>query len=233
LDTAAGDYLVLLNPDTVVVGGALGILLEFMSQTPSAGICGPRLVYEDGSFQHSAFHFPSLAQAFFDFFPMHPRLQESRLNGRYPRSRYLAGQAFAIDHPLGACMVLRREAVSQVGGLDEQFFMYCEEVDWAMRIRHAGWSVYCVPEAEVIHYSAQSTRQFCDEMFVALWRSRFRLFDKHYGRSYNWAARWIVRLGLRRSALSARRRSEAGSISQLDMEGRLAAYRRVRDLTYE
>jgi GT2 family glycosyltransferase len=232
LDRATGHYLVLLNPDTVLVDGALEVLLSFMGETESAGMCGPRLVYQDGSFQHSAFRFPTLAQAFFDFFPVHPRLLDSRLNGRYPREWYASGRPFAIDHPLGACMTLRAEAVRQVGGLDEQFFMYCEEVDWAMRIARAGWGIYCVPKAEVIHYAGQSTRQFRDEMFVALWRSRFLLFAKHYGRTYNWAARRIVRLGLRHSATSARRQAATGSISQQELQGRLAALRRVGDLSY-
>jgi hypothetical protein len=233
LRRARGQFVVLLNPDTLVIENALGTLLKFMDQTPAVGLCGPRLVYEDGSFQHSAFRFPSLAQALFDFFPVHARLQESWLNGRYPRSLYLVRQPFAIDHPLGACMMVRREAVAQVGGLDEQFFMYCEEVDWAMRIKQAGWGIYCVPAAEVVHYGARSTRQFRGQMFVALWRSRFRLFAKHHGRAYNWAARCIVRLGLWRAAMTARQQVAAGLISQQDMEGRLAAYQRVRNLTYE
>jgi N-acetylglucosaminyl-diphospho-decaprenol L-rhamnosyltransferase len=233
LEKTAGQYVVLLNPDTVVINSALGLLLEFMRQRPTVGMCGPRLVYEDGSFQHSAFHFPSLAQAFLDFFPLHARLQESRLNGRYPRWLYLAGQPFPVDHPLGACMMVRRQVVSQVGGLDEQYFMYCEEVDWAMRIKQADWQVYCVPAAEVVHYGARSTRQFRDEMFVALWRSRFRLFARHYGRGYNWAMRRIVRLGLWRAGVSIKRQAEAGLVSELEMEGHLAAYQRVRGLTYE
>jgi len=180
LHLTQGRFVALLNPDTVVLDNALGILLEFMLQTPAAGMCGPELVYQNGSFQHSAFRFPSLAQVLLDFFPLHSRLQESRVNGRYPRSLYRAGQPFCIDHPLGACMMVAREVVDQVGGLDERFFMYCEEVDWAMRIKRAGWRIYCVPAAGVVHYGAQSTRQFRDEMFVALWRSRFRLFNKHY-----------------------------------------------------
>ncbi len=229
---ARGRYLVLLNPDTVLRSDALGTLLRFMDDAPSAGMAGPRLVYADGSFQHSAFRFPALAQAFFDFFPVHHRLLNSRLNGRYPRSLYASGHPFAIDHPLGACMMVRRQAVEQVGLMDERFFMYCEEIDWVMRIKRAGWGVYCVPAAEVVHYAGQSTRQFRDEMFVALWRSRFRLFAKHYGPFHNWAVRLIVRAGLRSEAGRARRQAETGVISERELAGRLAAYERVREMTY-
>ena len=232
LAETSGRCVVLLNPDTILRGDALGTLLRFMDSTPSAGMAGPRLVYPDGRFQHSAFRFPSLAQAFFDFFPLHHRLLESRLNGRYPRSLYASGHPFAIDHPLGACMMVRRQVVEQVGDMDEQFFIYCEEVDWAMRIKRAGWDVYCVPVAEVVHYVGQSTRQFRDEMFVALWRSRFRLFAKHYGPSYNWAVRRIVRLGLWHEAEQARRQAQAGFLSPKELARRLAAYAQVREMTH-
>jgi GT2 family glycosyltransferase len=227
---SSGRYVVLLNPDTTLRGNALGTLLGFMDRTPSAGMAGPRLVFGDGSFQHSAFEFPSLAQAFFDFFPVHHRLTESSLNGRYPRSLYASGDPFAIDHPLGACMMVRRAVIEQVGGLDEQFFMYCEEVDWAMRIKEAGWDVFCVPAAEVVHHAAQSTRQSRDAMFVALWRSRFRLFAKHYGPFYNWAVRRIVLAGLWREARQARRQADRGLISGDELAGRLATYAHVRRL---
>ena len=233
LAQASGRYMVLLNPDTVVRGDALGALVEFLDSRPSVGMAGPRLAYTDGSFQHSAFRFPSLAQVFLDFFHVHHRLYDSRLNGRYPRALYESGCPFAIDHPLGACMMVRRQALQQVGGLDEHFFMYCEEVDWAMRMKQAGWGVYCVPGAQVIHHAGQSTRQFRDRMFVALWRSRFRLFAKHYGPVFNWVVQRIVRAGLRHAADQARSEAAAGMISDPELEGRLAAYERVREMTHE
>ena len=232
LSMMRGRYALLLNPDTELRSDALGILLRFMDDTPSAGMAGPRLLYADGGFQHSAFHFPSLFQVFFDFFPLHHRLLNSRLNGRYPRSLYASGQPFVIDHPLGACMMVRRQVIEQVGLLDEQFFMYCEEIDWAIRIKRAGWGIYCVPAAEVVHYAGQSTRQFRHKMFVALWHSRFRLFAKHYGPFCNWAVRLIVRAGLRYEARRAHRLAKAGLISEQELAGRLAAYERVREMTY-
>ncbi len=233
LEKTVGQHVLLLNPDTELRGDALQTLLGFMENTPSAAMAGPRLLYADGSFQHSAFRFPSLSQAFFDFFPLHHSLQESRWNGRYPRSSYLSRQPFPVDHPLGACMMVRRQAIERVGGMDEQFFMYCEEVDWAMRMRCAGWQIYCVPGAEVVHYSGQSTKQFRDEMYVALWRSRFRLYAKHYGQLYNWAVRRIVRMGLWREEGRARHQAKAGILEDESLCDRLAAYRQVREMTHE
>jgi N-acetylglucosaminyl-diphospho-decaprenol L-rhamnosyltransferase len=219
-------YALLLNPDTEVQGDALGTLVRFMDGNPRVGVAGAKLLYPDGRVQHSAFAFPTLTQALFDFFPIHHRLLNSRLNGRYPL-RWYDGSPFPVDHPLGACLMARREAIEQVGLLDERFFIYCEEIDWCIRFKGAGWEVYCVPQAEVVHHVAQSTSQFRDPMFVQLWRSRFLLFQKHYSPFYRWAVRRIVRLGLARETLRARR----GEMSEEELESRLAAYREVLRLT--
>ena len=224
-------YVMLLNPDTLVSGSALTTLVHFMDENPRAGACGARLLHSDGSFQHSAFAFPTLFQVFLDFFPINYRLTDSRLNGRYPRRLYQAGKPFPIDHPLGAALMVRRETIAQVGPLDEQFFIYCEEIDWCLRIKGAGWSIWCVPKAQIVHHVAQSTSQFRDEMFAALWKSRFQLFEKHYSRLFQWAARSIVGLGLQAEARRARAAARRGEITESELTGRLRAYRQVREMS--
>ena len=230
LSGASPRHVLFLNPDTRVVGDALGEMVRFLDTTPQAGVAGARLIHGDGSFQHSAFAFPGLLQIFFDFYPLHPRLLESRLNGRYPRRLYQAGRPFAVDHPHGAALMIRAQTLAQVGGFDESFFMYCEEIDLCRRVKKAGWGIYCVPQAVIVHLAAQSTRQFRDQMFVALWRSRFLMFDKHESAAWRWAARRLVRLGLgaeRRRMTAACRR---GEISEADLQGRLAAFKEVSAL---
>ncbi|HOG47560.1 MAG TPA: glycosyltransferase family 2 protein [Anaerolineae bacterium] len=226
----APPYAMLLNPDTIVHGAALAELVAFMERAPRAGACGARLVYGDGTFQHSAFRFPTVAMAWLDFFPMHHRLLDSRLNGRYPRRLYERGEPFAIDHPLGAALLVRREAAAQVGLLDERFFMYCEEIDWCRRIKDAGWAIACVPQAEIAHLAGQSTRQFRDDMLVALWRSRYQLFARHNGRLYRWTVRAVVAAGLAREAARVRRQVRAGALDPDAAERRLRAYATVRAL---
>ena len=194
LQAATGDFLCLLNPDTELFPGALAALAAFLAAHPEVGVVGPTLLNADGTYQHAAFRFPTLPMALFDFFPVHHRLLESRMNGRYPFMLY--EQPFAMDHPLGACMLVRREACADVGLLDEQFFMYCEEIDWCRRIKQAGWAIMHVPDARVVHHGGQSTQQAAGSMFVELHRSRFRLFAKHHGRGYQWAARAIVAVGV-------------------------------------
>jgi N-acetylglucosaminyl-diphospho-decaprenol L-rhamnosyltransferase len=223
-------HVLFLNPDTRVLGDALGEMVRFLDSAPAAGAAGAALVHGDGGFQHSAFAFPGLLQIFFDFFPVHPRILDSRLNGRYPRRLYHAGRPFLVDHPLGAALMVRGKALAQVGGFDERFFMYCEEIDLCRRIRAAGWQIYNVPQARIVHLVGQSTCQFRDRMFVALWRSRFLMYEKHEGTVFIRAARWLVHLGLQAETRRTRAAYHRGEMSESELENRLAAYREVHAL---
>ncbi|MGI6368186.1 MAG: glycosyltransferase family 2 protein [Anaerolineae bacterium] len=220
-------YTLLLNPDTLVRPQALSHMLSFMDAHPTVGAAGAQLAYEDGSFQHGAFRFPNLWMILFDFWTINHRLINSRLNGRYPLRLYAGQDPFPIDHPLGAALLMRNTTLDQVGLLDEGFFMYCEEIDWCIRTRRAGWQIYCVPQARIVHLGGQSTSQFRERMFVALWQSRFRLFSKHYSPAYRTAARAILRMGLHRRARAVRRRLAQHQISAEAAARELEAYRTV------
>jgi N-acetylglucosaminyl-diphospho-decaprenol L-rhamnosyltransferase len=191
------NYVLLLNPDTIVVLGALATLVSAM-ESSGAGLAGARLVYGDGSFQHSAFAFPGLAQLFIDLFPVPARLREGRLNGRYPRSLYQGSEPFEVDHPLGASFLLHKEAIQDTGLFDERFHLYCEEIDWAMRIHQAGWHAICIPQAEIVHLEGQSTRQAKPQSIVNLWTARLKLYAKHYPPLKHWLAGKLVRTGMNR-----------------------------------
>ncbi len=99
-----------------------------------------------------------------------------------------------------------------------------------MRIKRAGWQVWCLPRAEIVHHEAKSTRQFRNEMFVELWRARLRLFEKHYSAAFRRAASAIIRTGLWAEERRARGARQAGRVTQEEMERRLAACIQVRDL---
>ncbi|MDX2140121.1 MAG: glycosyltransferase family 2 protein [Chloroflexota bacterium] len=170
----------LLNPDTITQPGATRALYDALMRDETVGLVGARLAYGDGSFQHSAFGFPGLRQLWVEFFPTPGRLIEGSFNGRYPRRLYQQPQPFPVDCVLGATMMLRREVIEQTGMFDEQFFMYCEEIDWAWRIRKAGWQVMCAPSAHVTHLGGQSTGQVRPQSVINLWTSRLQLFRKHY-----------------------------------------------------
>lgn len=192
------ETILLLNPDTIIKPGALQKMLTLMLNRPNVGIVGANLRFGDGSFQHGAYAFPGLWQLAFEFFPLPGRFYESPLNGRYPHALYTGQSPFPIDHPLGAAMLVRGAAIHQVGLLDEAYYMYVEEVDWAWRIKAAGWQAYCHPAAHIVHLGGQSTSQIKQESFLNLWRSRQRFYHSHYGGLKYKLASFLVRWGLAR-----------------------------------
>lgn len=220
----------LLNPDTEVIGEAPARLLARLRANPRVGAVGPSLRYGDGRFQHAAFAFPGLLQIAFDLFPSHPRLLESRFNGRYPRAAYAAGRPFSVDMLLGAALMVRGAAIDQVGLLDGDYFMYAEELDWCRRLKRAGWSVELVPAAEVVHHEGQSTRQFREAMFVALWQSRLRYYQKFERPMYVALIRSLLRLGMAWQARRARAAAARGALDTAQLARRLAAYAEVAAL---
>lgn len=221
------EYVLLLNPDTVVQPGAIEVLVAFLEQHPRVGAVGPRLLNPDGSVQAAAFRFPTLAMTALDLFPpgevLPGRLYNSWWHGRYPHES-AAHASFPIDHPLGACILTRRAVLEQVGLLDEQFFMYAEEVDWCYRVRAAGWAIWQEPCAQVTHVGGASTRQFRGAMQIALYRSRLRFFQKHYSRAFIRANSWIVRMGMLRVVLRDWRAYMRGQLNSDELRTRLWTY---------
>ncbi len=232
------DFVLLLNPDTQLPPDTLARMVDFMDSTPSAGACGAHLRYGDGSFQHGAFRFPSLSQVIIDLFPVHRlpgghRLLDSGLNGRYARQQWEGSEPFEVDFVLGAALMVRGEAIRQVGGLDEGFFMYCEEMDWCLRLGEAGWPVYALPDARVIHFEGQSSKQVPWQSFERLWQSRFRFYAKHparYGRVHNRLLRIVNRIWLRARWAEARYRFGRGEIPGDELAVELAAYATLKAL---
>jgi N-acetylglucosaminyl-diphospho-decaprenol L-rhamnosyltransferase len=225
------EAVLLLNPDTEVQPGALTAMTDFLADHPTAGGCGARLFYGDGSFQHSAFRFPGLMQLWLDLFPPRGRwagrLLDSRLNGRYPRRWYESGRPFRVDFVLGAALLVRAAAVAAVGLLDEGYFMYAEEMDWCRRLTAAGWPLYCVPTAHIIHHEGRSARQARPAMTVALWRSRLRYYDRYYPAWKRRAARALVGLGMRAQIRRAQRDHAAGRLTASACEMEITTCRQI------
>ena len=223
------DAVLLLNPDTELQPGALAALTDFLQTHPRAGGCCPRLNYGDGSFQHSAFRFPGLAQLYLDLHPI-PRLMETALNGRYPRRLYEGAQPFPVDFALGAALMVRAEVVESVGLLDEGYFMYAEEMDWQKRIQHAGWPLYCVPTARITHYEGQSARQFRRAMTVALWRSRLRFYEIYHPRWKRSIERRLIARAMRQRIARAQSALDAGKGDAAELHEQIAAYQEIVSL---
>lgn len=215
----------LLNPDTVSHPGATRRLFDTLMADPRAGMAGAGLRFGDGSFQHSAFMFPGLFQLWMELFPTPGRLYESRLNGRYPRTAYARSSPFEVDFVLGATMMARADVVRRVGMLDEAFFMYCEEIDWAWRMHRAGYRVLCDPSAQVTHLGGQSSGQVRPQTIVRLWTSRLTLFARMYPPWKQRVAGHMIRTGMRRRVRQAQREGLDASVVE--------AYQRVAVLASE
>ena len=149
---AQGKYVLILNPDIAVLKNSIEQLIKFMEQHSTAGMAGPKLINPNGSRQFSCFRFPRW------YTPILRRTLLGRLPKakkhlqRYIMSDYSFNQPSVVGWLLGACLLVRRQAISQVGLMDEHFFLYFEDVDWCRRFRQAGWHVYYLPSAEMVHF---------------------------------------------------------------------------------
>jgi GT2 family glycosyltransferase len=179
---ATADHIILLNSDTRLKQGAAQALSDYLAANECAAVVGPRMVYPDGSLQTSSFHFPT---------PLHIFLYLSscyRFIGHAPllRKRSLqtlpGSAARQVPWVLGAALIIHRRAFQAVGGFDESFFMYFEEVDLCYRLGQKGWQIHFAPVTEVVHVGGASTRQYRAEMNVQYFSSLARFYRKHYSR---------------------------------------------------
>lgn len=176
---ARGEYFLILNPDTVVRRDSIERLVDFAERTPKAGIVGPKLIYEDGTLQYSCRRFYTWKVLV---------LRRTILGKIFKNSRHLADHLMLdfdhestreVDWLLGACLLVRREAVESVGLLDERFFLYFEDVDWCYRMKHKGWKVFYHPESVVVHsYARGSAQSVINRSFIAHLASLVRYYDK-------------------------------------------------------
>lgn len=178
-----GEYVLLLNPDTEVRPEALERLVGFHEANSEAGAAGARLLNHDGSLQYSCSPEPSVSREFARLF----HLPGIRPDGYYPMDEWDQNRPHEVDVLLGACLMLRRRALEGLPGnfgvdrvLDEDYFVYSEEVDLCYRLRQSSWKLFWVPWAEVIHFGAQSTEQVPVEMFLNLYRGKVLYFRKHF-----------------------------------------------------
>ena len=180
LTAASGDYVLLLNSDAEVRPGALQALVSYLDEHPDTGMVGPHLLNADGSTQSSRRRFPTLPVLF---------LESTWLQGLLPRSalaRYYAQdlpdtREQDVDWITGAAMLVRREAVDQVGMFDEGYFMYSEELDWCRRFREAGWRIAYTPRSEIIHYGGKSSEQVTAARHIYFQSSKVRYTRKVHG----------------------------------------------------
>jgi hypothetical protein len=190
-------YVMVLNPDTVVGPGALTALVEFAETHPTAGVVAPRLLNQDGTSQQTARAFPTPAAAVFG--------RRSPLSRWFPSNRWSRaflteaathGDApFEVDWVSGAAMVVPRAVVDRVGGFDEDFFLFWEDADWCHRIKAAGFSVWCLPQATVVHDEGGTRGHGWSPRSIVLFhRGAYLYWTKHHARHALNPLRWAAAL---------------------------------------
>jgi N-acetylglucosaminyl-diphospho-decaprenol L-rhamnosyltransferase len=181
LRQARGRYLLLLNPDTKLPPGALLETVAELEAHPSIGALGPKLVRADGSLDRACRRsFPSPGAAFFRLFGLARLFPGSPRFARYNLLHLDPDQPTDVDSVCGAFMLVRREVVERVGLLDESFRMYGEDLDWAYRIKQAGWRVRYHPAVVVLHYKGQSSRQRSTRSIRWFYEAMHIFYRKHY-----------------------------------------------------
>jgi len=191
-----GRHILLLNPDTIVLPNALDKMVEFMEANPQAGALGCRLLYPDGRLQPSCRSFPTLTTAFFENTGLEKLFPRNKVIGRHRIGYWGHNDIREVDQPTGAALMVRREIIAQVGLMDEQFYIYYEDIDWCFRIKKRGWKIYFIPLAQIIHYGGQSAGLNMAKMRIQGYKSRHKFFRKHYGILSEWIVKQMDLWGL-------------------------------------
>jgi len=174
------DFILLLNPDTLLDRVELQKLLEAMTSRPEVGACGPRILNVDGSLQPSCRRFPTLWAMVCDELGLGRLFPHSRLFAKYRMSGWAHDETREVDQLMGSCLLLRHMALESVGPLDERFFLYFEEVDLCWRLWQAGWRVLFVADATVTHVGGASSKTNRPVALHHRYRSLFAFYRKHY-----------------------------------------------------
>lgn len=191
------DYAVLLNPDTVVPPQAMADMVAFMEAYPQTGAAGPKLLREDGSLDLACRRsFPSPEVAFYRMVGLAHLFPKSRRFARYNLTYLDPDQVAEVDSVVGAFMMVRWAALSQVGLLDEAFFLYGEDLDWAFRMKQRGWKVFYNPAVTVLHYKGSSSRQARGRATKEFYRAMLIFFRKHYAKDTFFLLRWLIVAGI-------------------------------------
>lgn len=179
---ANGRYVLLLNSDAVIFDNALNKAISFADAHSEAGVVGCRVLNSDGTLESSCFMFPSILNMILSITCLHRIFPRSRFFGRERMSWYDWSNACKVDAVAGCFMLVRREAIEQVGLMDERFFMYGEDTDWCRRFHTAGWDVMFYPGAKVIHVSGASSSKDPVKFYLEMLKADMQYWRKHHGR---------------------------------------------------
>ncbi len=203
-EVAKGRYILFLNSDTEVHEGCLVQLLRYADSHPEAGIVGPKLLNADGSLQYSCRHYPNLATGFFRNTPLGRLFPGNKHNADYLMSDWDHGSPRNVDWVSGAALMIRRTVADKIGIFDEDYFMYCEDVDLCRRVNFAPlcetttdtWKVTYFPDALITHFIGRSSDKVPTRMTYEFHRSQYLFYRKHYRHTTPIIIRPLIPVGI-------------------------------------
>ncbi|MBZ9609312.1 glycosyltransferase family 2 protein [Clostridium estertheticum] len=190
-------YVLILNPDTIVPKGTLVECVDFMEKDKEIGCLGCKVVKVNGTLDKACKRgFPSPWNSLCYLMKIDKLFPNNKRFGGYNATFIHEDEESEIDSLVGAFMMLRREAIEQVGLLDETFFMYGEDIDWCYRIKQAGWKNYYHPKVRIVHYKGESSKKQSTRMIGEFHKSMFIFYNKHYKNKYNAIVNLLTYLGI-------------------------------------
>ncbi len=191
------DYVLLLNSDTLVLENSLEVMIDFMKNHPEVGASGCKLVLPDGSLDLACKRsFPTPETSFYHAVGLSKRFPRHQRFGHYNLSYLNENETHEVDCLVGAFMMVRREAIEEVGVLDEQFFMFGEDIDWCYRIKQVGWKIVYFPKAVTLHYKGTSCKRNIWKATYEFHRAMLVFYNKHYRNKYNPLVRALIYFGI-------------------------------------
>jgi len=190
LSISQGKYILLLNPDTVVLDEALVQCVNFLEQNPNVGIVGPQILNSDSTLQSAKRYFPSLKYELlrYTWLRVFTNYFTTNNGAWYDRN---SCDPEEVDWVNGCALVMRRDVYNMIGGLDEEFVMYYEEIDFCRRAKKAGWRIMFLPQAKIIHHRGQSSRQVPALRRHYHVQSQLTYFRKHHSK-FEFALLWLL-----------------------------------------
>lgn len=185
LRISSGSFILWLNPDSELLDDGLEEILRYLNDHPEVGIIGPRILNTDGSIQLSCRSFPSYQAGLFNRYSLLTRwFPNNSFSRKYLKSDWDHNAITDVDWVSGACLLHRRELLERPGVLDENFFMYCEDVDYCLRAKQQGWKVQYHPGAKVRHEIAASSKQLPNKTILERHKSIWHYYTKHFKRNF-------------------------------------------------
>jgi N-acetylglucosaminyl-diphospho-decaprenol L-rhamnosyltransferase len=193
----AHEYILLVNSDLFLEPDTIAGLVAFAEERPTVGVVGPRVQKADGTLDLACRRsFPTPANAFFKLFGLSRRFPGNARFASYNLTNLDPAQLTEVDAVTGACMLVRVAAIDQVGLLDERFFMYGEDLDWAYRIKARGWQIFYDPAVRALHQKGATSARQSGRMIIEFYRAMYLFHQKHYATRSPRPLNWLVAAGI-------------------------------------